>query len=187
MGILILAILAAQDDPKFEPGKFIVKAKKAYFYSEPVSGDETKILRKAKYGEAFEVEKKVMAGKVPWVQGKIDGDKTALITLSAVLPEKEFKEKVEGSEESGSSQAEAYRGSRFDPETEKKYQEKLNLTDAYKKVDFWCGCPEVREQGRVVKESSPGKPAWQNDRIEMLRILRQFRRDGKLGEYGEKH
>lgn len=187
MGTVILALfLIHQEEPKFEPGPYKVKVRQAAFHAEASSLSD--VVRKAKYGEEVNLTGTARNGKVLWAQVEIDGGKKAFIVAKSLVTPKEFKEQAEGSEESGSMAAEGYKGSRFDPKTEEGYSQKQNLGPAYAKVNDWCGQPEAKdENGKVVKPYLPGKPAWKNDRASMLLVLRQFRRDGNLGEFAGQH
>lgn len=185
-----LAVLALfLEEPKFEPGPYAVKVKKASIYSEPNNLDPDLIIGEAKKGDIVQAQKRVYNGKVAWAQCRFTDGKSGYLPMSSIITEKEFRDQPEGSEETGARQAEGYRGSRFDPKTEDKFKNDKNLGPAYEKVDHWCGCPQVfdKKENRVVKEAMPGRPAWKNDRAAMLRVLKEFRREGKLGEFGEQH
>lgn len=181
MAVLLTILLALQDD-EIKPGTYCVTVRSGAFYTEASSVSE--VLRAAKYGEKVTVTGTAKNGKQVWAVCEIDGGKKAYISAKSLLPKGEFKKQVEGSEEDASTAAEGYRGSRFDPKTEEGFSKEKNLGGAYQKVDAWCGRPEARDPGgSVVKTYEPGKPGWKMNRPEMLIRLRQFRRDGKLGEF----
>ena len=180
MTALLTLLLALQED-EIKPGTYCVSVRNASFYTE--ASGLSDVLRAAKYGEKVTVTGTTKNGKQVWAVCEVDGKK-AYIPAKSILPKGEFKKVVEGSEDEASTKAEGYRGSRFDPKTEEGYSKEKNLGNAYQKVDEWCGCPEARdENGNIKKEFQPGKPGWKMNRPEMLIRLRQFRRDGKLGEF----
>ncbi len=187
MGALLAVVLAAfapQDKKEQEPipGKYRVNVRGANFLEEASSLAEP--VRKAVHGEEVEVVAFTKNGKQTWAKCHLREGKTAFISARSLLGNKEFETQAEGSSEAGAAAAEGYRGSRFDPATEEKYRTEKNLGPAYQQVDAWCGRPEEKNaKTGAVSPALPGKPVWRNDRGAMLRILREFRKDGKLGEF----
>jgi hypothetical protein len=157
----LAALLPAQDqgDPL---GSKTVNVRNGCFY-ESVKPFR-KFLREAKYGEP------VIATAVTGSFSKVtlDGGGEAYIASSALILREKFKPEASDEAEMGKLKAQGYEAGRFDPDTEKKYREQKGpaMDAAYKQVDLL----EARSLVR--------------DRAALERLLADFRRAGKLAEFG---
>ena len=168
MGVLtlVLAFLAAipQDSKEGLLGPQTVNVRKAAFYKGPsrLSG----ILREARYGEPVTVT--AIPERSSYVKVLLDEGGEAYIAASALIARDEFKPEAADEAEMGKLKAQGYEAGRFDPDTEKKYREQKGpaMDAAYQQVDAL----EARSLGS-------------GDRAELERLLLEFRRAGRLGEF----
>jgi hypothetical protein len=150
-----------QDNPL---GPKAVNVRNSTFYPAPsrTKGDP---IRPAKYGEIVTVTAVVKSySKVVLEEGL-----EAYIASSALIARDKFKPEAADEAELGKAKAQGYEAGRFDPETEKKYREQKGpaLDAAYKQVDVLEARALIRNRGALEK------------------LLADFRKAGRLGEFGD--
>lgn len=123
-----------------------------------------KLLRDAHYGEPVTVTGVVGS----FSKVLLNDGAEAYIASSALIPREKFKPEAADEAEMGKIRAQGYEAGRFDPETEKKYKAQKGpaLEAAYREVD-------ALEARALVR-----------DRAGLERALVEFRRAGRLGEFG---
>ncbi len=162
MPALIAAALLAAQAADEAPGPRKINVRTAWFYKEASRLSET--VRQAEYGETVTVT--AFSGKFAQVVLREGGE--AFVFRSALVPPEGFKPGPANEEEIMRLKAQGYEAGRFDPETEKKYREQKGpaIDAAYRQLDAF----EARALGRA------GRPVLEG-------LLKDFRREGRLGEF----
>jgi len=158
----ILAALSPAQDEESPLGLKKVNVRAGKFYES--ANPRGPVVRKAVYGEEVKVtEVKGSFSKVVLGEGR-----EAYIAASALIPREKFKPEAANEEELGKLTAQGYEAGRFDPETEKKYREQKGpaMDAAYKQLEAL----EARAFNR-------------GDAAAVEQVLKDFRRDGRLGEF----
>jgi hypothetical protein len=161
--VLVAGLLPAQDQDN-PLGPKTVNVRNTVFYPFPsrTKGDP---VRPAEYGEAVTVTAIVKSySKVVLKEGV-----EAYIASSALIAREKFKPEAADEAELGKAKAQGYEAGRFDPETEKQYrmQKGPALDAAYKQVD-------VLEARALIR-----------NRAALEKLLADFRKAGRLGEFGD--
>jgi len=162
VGVLVLALLLPQDQP--DPAARKVNVTNAWYIKEPKSLSE--VIEKAQEGD--EVTVLGTEGKYSKVKLK-KKDLTAYITsTSLVTPEKFVRssedEKV-GSKASAQAM-EAQRGVNEDMERKYRSQGGAEREQSFKDLDAWLA-----------------RPTYFSDRAQLVARLKEFQKEGKLGEF----
>ncbi len=157
--LLFLAGIPGDEKAPSPLGEKVVQMREAAFYrgASRLSG----VVRKAEYGETVNVT--AVEGRFSRV-AFADGSEAFLLS-SALLPREKFVPAPANEEEKMRLKAQGYEAGRFDAETEKKYREEKgkDMDRAYTQLD--------------------GLESRRIPRAELERRLRDFRREGKLGEF----
>ena len=156
----LAALTPAQDESLLGPKR--VNVKEESFYSAPsaILGGPG---QPAPYGEDVTVTAvKGSFSKVTRNDGSV-----AYIYTSALIASEKFTPEASNEEEMAKLKAHKYASSRFDPETEKKYSEQKGpaIQAAYKEVNAL--------EARSIN----------HDRAALWKLLADFRRGGRLGEF----